>query len=133
MAANWKCILEHYNECYHCSSVHPELCEIVPAFKTGGTGLNWDDGIPHREGANTFSFSGTTVRSPFPGLSPEERDRHKGELVYPNVMLSASPDHVAAFVLWPQSSAQTKIGCDFLFHPQEMSRPSFDPTDAMDS
>jgi ring hydroxylating enzyme alpha subunit len=25
--ANWKCILENYNECYHCGPVHPELCE----------------------------------------------------------------------------------------------------------
>ena len=25
--ANWKIIIENYNECYHCSSIHPELCE----------------------------------------------------------------------------------------------------------
>jgi Rieske 2Fe-2S family protein len=31
--ANWKAILENYNECYHCGGLHPELCEIVPAFR----------------------------------------------------------------------------------------------------
>lgn len=46
-------------------------------------------------------FSGTTDRAPFPGLSEEERTRHKGELVYPNLMVSLSPDHVAAFRLCP--------------------------------
>ena len=25
--ANWKVILENYNECYHCAGVHPELCK----------------------------------------------------------------------------------------------------------
>ena len=33
VAANWKVILENYNECYHCGPVHPELCELVPAFR----------------------------------------------------------------------------------------------------
>jgi glycine betaine catabolism A len=41
VAANWKVIVENYNECYHCGPVHPELCEVVPAFKeTGGRGLD---------------------------------------------------------------------------------------------
>src|SRR5262245_8838718 len=31
--ANWKVILENYNECYHCGPVHPELCRLVPAFR----------------------------------------------------------------------------------------------------
>ena len=49
VAANWKVMLENYNECYHCAGVHPELCRIVPAFKRdGGAQLDWDRGIPHR-------------------------------------------------------------------------------------
>ena len=42
MAANWKAIVENYNECHHCGPVHPELCEVVPEFKQqGGKGLDW--------------------------------------------------------------------------------------------
>jgi len=41
-----------------------------------------DDGIPHREGAFTFTKTGTTNRAPFPGLSEEEKVRHKGELCF---------------------------------------------------
>jgi len=33
VAANWKVIVENYNECYHCAGIHPELCDVVPAFK----------------------------------------------------------------------------------------------------
>ena len=52
VAANWKVILENYNECYHCGPVHPELCELVPAFRRGGGDLDWDAGIPHRPGGD---------------------------------------------------------------------------------
>jgi glycine betaine catabolism A len=133
VAANWKVIVENYNECYHCGPVHPELCEVVPAFKEqGGAGLDWDAGIPHRDGAFTFTRSGTTDRAPFPGLTEEERARHKGELVYPNLMLSLSSDHVAAFTLWAREPGRTAIVCDFLFHPDEMAKPGFDPSDAVE-
>ena len=131
--SNWKAIVENYNECYHCGPVHPELVDLVPAFRRrGGSDLDWESGIPHREGAWTFTATGTTNRRPFPGLSPEEQERHKGQLVYPNLMLSLSADHVAAFTLWPQGPGSTTVVCDFLFHRDEMSRPDFDPSDAVD-
>jgi glycine betaine catabolism A len=133
VAANWKVMLENYNECYHCAGVHPELCKVVPAFRErGGATLDWERGVPHREGAWTFTHSGTTTRAPFPGLSDEERTRHKGELVYPNLLISLSADHVAAFTLWPAGPERTTVVCDFLFHPEEMARPGFDPTDAIE-
>jgi Rieske 2Fe-2S family protein len=131
VAANWKVIVENYNECYHCGPVHPELCELVPAFKAGGgADLDWEHGVPHRLGATTFTWSGTTARAPFPGLSDEERERHKGELLYPNLMLSLSADHVAVFTLWPLAVDRTRIDCAFLFHPDALDDPAFDPSDA---
>lgn len=133
VAANWKAILENFNECYHCGPVHPELSDLVPAFKKGGgSDLDWENGIPHREGAWTFTRSGTTNRAPFPGLSAEELDRHKGQLNYPNQMLSLSADHVAAFTLWPQAADRTFVVCDFLFHKDELVKPDFDPSDAVE-
>ena len=90
--ANWKVMLENYNECYHCAGVHPELCKVVPGFKVrGGSELDWERGIEHAEGAWTFTHSGTSAREPFPGLSDDERVRHKGELIYPNFMISLAP------------------------------------------
>jgi Rieske 2Fe-2S family protein len=79
--ANWKVMLENYNECYHCGPVHPELCRLVPAFRQGGgSGLDWERGIPHRDGAWTFTSTGTSTRAPFDGLDADERTRHKREL-----------------------------------------------------
>lgn len=131
--SNWKVILENYNECYHCAGVHPELCSIVPAFRFGGgSGLDWDRGISQKDGTNTFTMSGTTNREPFPGLDDDEKVRHKGELAYPNLMLSLAMDHAASFTLWPRSPDRTDIVCEFLFHPDEMAKPYFDPLDAVE-
>ena len=131
--ANWKIISENYNECYHCGPVHPELCEIVPVFKrAGGADLDWERGVPHREGAVTFKASGTTARRMFPGLHDDEQVRHKGDLIYPNLFLSASSDHVVVFILHPQGPAKTVIDCYFLFEPYAMKQPDFDPSDAVD-
>ncbi|MFI5183954.1 MAG: SRPBCC family protein [Vicinamibacteria bacterium] len=133
VAANWKVIAENYNECYHCGPVHPELCDVVPAFRhKGGADLDWNRGVPHRPGAFTFTLSGTTTRAAFSTLSEEEKVRHKGEIVYPNLFLSLSADHVAVFYLWPLTAERSRVSCSFLFHPDEIARPDFDPRDAIE-
>jgi Rieske 2Fe-2S family protein len=133
VAANWKAICENYNECYHCGGVHPELCAVVPAFReAGGSGLDWSRGIPHREGAYTFTHSGTTRRRALPGLNQDERERHKGEVVYPNLFVSLACDHAAVFILRPRGPERTDIDCHFLFEPYEIDQAGFDPADAVE-
>ncbi len=133
VAANWKAICENYNECYHCGGVHPELCSVVPAFReAGGSGLDWLQGVPHREGAVTFSYSGTTDRRPFPTLDADERVRHKGELIYPNLFVSLACDHAAAFILQPRGPERTEIVCHFLFEPCEIEKEGFDAADTVE-
>jgi phenylpropionate dioxygenase-like ring-hydroxylating dioxygenase large terminal subunit len=41
IAANWKILAENYHECYHCSSIHPDLCEVSPPT-SGGDNLEPD-------------------------------------------------------------------------------------------
>ncbi|MGH6628880.1 MAG: aromatic ring-hydroxylating oxygenase subunit alpha, partial [Burkholderiales bacterium] len=131
--ANWKVLCENYNECYHCGPVHPELCRIVPAFReAGGAHLDWERGIPHREGATTFTFSGESTRRSFPGLNEDERVRHKGELVYPNLFMSLAREHVTFYILRALGPGRTCIDCYFLFEPFEMDKPDFDPSDAVE-
>jgi len=133
VAANWKIIVENYNECYHCGGVHPELCDVVPAFRRNGGGeLQWERGIPHRDGAYTFTASGTASRAPFPGLNEDERLRHFGEVIYPNLFLSLCCEHVAAFILQPKGPERTLVECQFLFAHDEIEKPGFDPSDAVE-
>ncbi len=133
LACNWKVVMENYNECYHCAGVHPELCKVVPAFKQqGGSNLDWSSGIPQREGTNTYTLSGVSRHEKFPGLSDDVMSRHWGKLSYPNMMTSISSDHVAAFTLWPMGPSETVVTCDFLFHPLEITKPDFDPSDVIE-
>jgi glycine betaine catabolism A len=133
VAANWKVIAENYNECYHCGPVHPELCDVAPVFRLrGGSALDWEHGIPHRPGADTYTATGTSNRASFPELDESERANHFGELVHPNLMLSLSRDHVAAFILRPLAADRTTIECQLLFQTDETARHDFDPSDAAD-
>jgi len=133
VAANWKVLCENYNECYHCGGVHPELCAVVPSFRErGGANLDWSRGVAHRDGAYTFTASGTTRRRAFPDLDADERVRHKGELVYPNLFVSLACDHAAIFILEPRSPESTDIVCHFLFEPFELATPGFDAGDAVE-
>ncbi len=121
-------LAENYNECYHCGPVHPELCDLVPSFRrAGGDSLDWEHGIPHREGAYTFTTTGTTTRAPFPDLDEDELVRHKGELAFPNLLLSLCCDHIAAFLLTPRGPGHTTIGFDLLFHPDAIADPRLRP------
>ena len=130
--ANWKVLCENYNECYHCGPVHPELCRIVPAFReAGGANLDWERGIPHREGATTFTFSGESTRRSFPGLDADEQVRHKGELVYPNLFMSMAREHVTFYILQAKGPDKTLIDCHFLFEPYEIAKDDFDPFDVV--
>jgi len=43
VAANWKILVENYNECLHCPTIHPELVKVVPLFRFGEV---WDEQIP---------------------------------------------------------------------------------------
>ena len=75
-------------------------------------------------------MTGTTTRAPFPDLDQNERTRHKGELIYPNLLVSCSADHVMALVLWPLAADRTRVTSELLFAPDEADRDGFDPDDA---
>ena len=107
VAANWKVLAENYNECYHCGPVHPELCELVPSFRRGGGGLEWDTASRTATARGRSRRPARRPGAPFAGLDDAERTRHKGELVYPNLLLSLAAEHVAAFTLRPPGRGRT--------------------------
>ena len=105
----------------------------MPAFKQGGgRELDWDGGHPAPRGSDDVHVLRNDDPSAVPRLSEDERVKHKGELIYPNLMVSLSSDHVVAFTVWPLDAGHTRIDCDFLFHPDEIAKPGFSPADAVD-
>jgi len=67
VAANWKILIENYNECLHCPTVHPELVAVVPAYRKGSI---WEPG--RDDGGVTLADGRTSV-----ALDPRLRLRHR--------------------------------------------------------
>jgi Rieske 2Fe-2S family protein len=130
--ANWKILVENYHECYHCPGVHPELCDLVPLYRSGTVDAP-DDGEPaaFRKGAFTFTLDGTSRRPPFATLSEREKRLYNGEALFPNAWINLLPDFVQVRSLWPIGPSRTRITGEWLFEPATMARPDFDPSDAV--
>jgi len=132
VAANWKIVVENYNECYHCSSIHPELCAVTPPdsgrqYPEPRAGL-WVGGpMRLRPHADTMSLSGASLGVPIPTL-PEPKRREVGYLaLLPNLLLSLHPDYVMTHRLLPVGHGRTQIECAWLFPPEAFDRPGFSP------
>jgi Rieske 2Fe-2S family protein len=67
-----------------------------------------------------------------PGLSAEDERRIYYFVLWPNLLLSLHPDYVMTHQVWPIDAERSRVVCEWLFHPETMARPDFDPTDAID-
>jgi Ring hydroxylating alpha subunit (catalytic domain) len=92
VAANWKIVIENYLECYHCSSIHPELCRVTPPESDvqfpGASGAWIGGGMLLRGHAATMSLTGASFGVPIPSV-PEARRREIGYVaLLPNLLIS---------------------------------------------
>jgi Rieske 2Fe-2S family protein len=132
---NWKLPVENYHECYHCSAIHPELC-AVSAPESGDNlheGGMWAGGnMVLADHAETMSLDGRSRAGLLPGLD----DRLRREVMYigvfPNLLVSLHPDYVMTHRIEPMSAGETWVECQWLFDPDSVARPDFDPSYAVD-
>jgi glycine betaine catabolism A len=134
VSANWKLIVENYHECYHCPSIHPELCRVTPSDSGDNfepTGLWAGGSMDLREHAETMSISGRSGSESFPGLD-EWHLRHVFYFgVFPNVLISPHPDYVMTHRIEPIAPDRVRIECQWLFSPEALDQPGFDPSYAI--
>jgi Rieske 2Fe-2S family protein len=128
--ANWKILVENYHECYHCAQIHPELCRVTPPSSGDSavsTGLWVGGSMDLREHADTMSISGQSGGVPIPGLD----DRRLRQVFYfglfPALLISPHPDYVMTHRIEPLSPSRSRIECQWLFPPEAVERPGFDP------
>ncbi len=135
LEANWKLIVENYHECFHCSSIHPELCRV--SSPTSGDSMlgqgSWIGGdMELIEGKETMSLDGASHGVPIPSV-PSERLRDVIYLqVTPNLLVSLHPDYVMTHRMEPVSPGRTKVECQWLFPAEAFALPDFDPSYAVD-
>jgi Rieske 2Fe-2S family protein len=117
VAANWKVLTENYHECYHCPSIHPELCRVSPPTSGDNYDLPgaWVGGAMElRDGMATMSVTGQSGGVPIPGADPG-RVEYLG--LFPNLLVSAHPDYVMTHRLVPLAPDRTWVECSWYFVP----------------
>jgi len=135
VAANWKVIVENYQECYHCSNIHPELCRVSPpdSGENVETGGSWVGGwMELRDGAATMSLDGHSGGVAMARLAEDEQRTVMYIAVMPNLLISLHPDYVMTHLLTPIAPDRTAITCSWAFPPQAMDREGFDASYAVD-
>ncbi len=135
VAANWKVVIENYQECYHCSMIHPELCRVSPP--TSGENIdregNWVGGwMELRAGAETMSLDGRSHGTVMARLDEQEQHTVMYVAVLPNLLISLHPDYVMTHLLTPMSPDLTHIECSWAFPPHVLRREGFAPSYAVD-
>jgi Rieske 2Fe-2S family protein len=130
VAANWKIVVENYNECLHCPTIHPELIAVIPLFRKGEVwdGETRDGGNLMIEGATSFTATGTSDLPKFPDLLPEDYGSYYGVFQFPNLMVNLHPDSVMAYLVYPNGPARTTVISEFYFRPEALALPGFDPS-----
>jgi Rieske 2Fe-2S family protein len=134
VAANWKIVVENYNECLHCPTIHPELVSVIPLYRKGEVwdGETRDGGNLMIEGATSFTVSGTSDLPKFPGLFPEDYGTYYGAFQFPNLMVNLHPDSVMAYLVFPKGPDRTIVVSEFYFRPEAIAMPGFDPSPTVD-
>ena len=108
--ANWKVIAENYQECYHCSMIHPELCAVSPPESGENLDLPGDwvgGGMDLREHAETMSLDGKSHGENIEGLTQVELRTVMYVVVFPNLLISLHPDYVMTHRLTPLAPNKT--------------------------
>jgi Rieske 2Fe-2S family protein len=133
--ANWKLLFQNYSECYHCGPVHPPLAKLTPPTSgendlfegpfTGGF-------MVINRGSESLTMSGRSCGVMVGDLPEEDLNRVYYYAVFPNMLLSLHPDYVMFHTIWPQGTDRSRILCSWLFHPDTLSDPSFNPDDGVE-
>ena len=133
--ANWKLIIQNYNECLHCPNLHPALNKLSHYLSGENEPLHatyMGGRMDLRPGVETLSMDGTCPRELFPGLAADDRRRVYYYAIFPNMLLSLHPDYMLVHTLWPVAPDRTINICEWHFQPEEIAREGFNPSDCVD-
>lgn len=130
VAANWKIVVENYNECLHCPQIHPELVQVIPLYRKGEVwdGETRDGGNEMAAGATSFTATGKSDLPKLPGLLDADYGMYYGVFQFPNLMVNLHPDSVMAYLVYPNGPSRTTVSSEFYFRPEALALPGFDPS-----
>jgi len=130
--ANWKLMVENFQESHHFVLVHPELEAITPwadssSFVSDGPWLGGTMAII--EEAETVSTDARRHDRPFlMGTQPDERRKVFDFYCFPNLLMSVQPDYLLTYRYFPKAVDRTLVVAETFFHPAAL-HDDFDPLD----
>jgi Rieske 2Fe-2S family protein len=132
--ANWKIVIDNFNECLHCPTVHPELVKIVPLYRKGIVlDPNRDDGgVTLADGLYTFTMDGTSKLPQLPALSDIDRRTYYGYAIFPNLLVNLFSTGAMVYTLYPRSPSHTTVVSDYLYRPETIEAEGFDPNEMVE-
>jgi Rieske 2Fe-2S family protein len=133
--ANWKLIVQNYNECLHCPIIHPLLNQMhhyLGAANVPSTETYCGGAMGFKPGIETLSIDGKRRRAVLPQLKGDERSQVQYFAIYPNLLLTLHPDYMLTVEIWPLDVGRTRLHSEWHFHPDEIARPGFVYQDAVE-
>jgi Rieske 2Fe-2S family protein len=116
--ANWKLIVENFMECYHCSTIHPELVHVLPEFARGYAAQYYvGHGAEFGPGVEGFTVDGSAGLTTIQGIAPDQDRRYYAVTIKPQVFVNLVPDHVILHRMFPLAADRTIVECDWLYLP----------------
>jgi len=118
---NWKLILQNYQECYHCSGVHPLLSKLTPVqsaqhdFSKGAVIGGFMDLTKER---GSMTMDGEAAAPPVCNVSGDDLQRVYYYSIYPNMLLTPHPDFVMFHHITPLGPDKIVNECYWLFQPE---------------
>jgi glycine betaine catabolism A len=123
IAANWKHLIENFMECYHCTSIHPELVHVIPEFRGGvasqANGAGYGSAIGEQVAG--FTVDGRAGLEPLPLVPEEDRRRYFGMTIRSTAFFNLVGDHAIIHRISPVSVDRTTLVCDWLFAPEALA------------
>ncbi len=133
--ANWKLLFQNYSECYHCPTLHPLLNRLSP-YRNSYSELEQGPflGGPMRMAMDggSMTVTGRACAAPLRDVAGEERNLVYYYTLFPNLFLSLHPDYVLLHRLYRLDPRRTRLVCEWLFHPDAIATPAFDPSGAIE-
>ncbi len=131
--ANWKLVLQNYNECLHCPTIHPELSTKLP-YTSGANDLiegPFLGGYMEIKAPNeSATLTGRACGLPLGDLPDADRRRAFYYALFPTMMLSLHPDYAVFYTVWPKAPAESRVVCEWLVHPDSPASPGYNIADA---
>ena len=113
--ANWKLVVENFQESHHFPSVHPLLERLTPtaAARSWGAGGPWLGGTMKIEAPNTtVSATGASTRRAI-----SDQGVVFDAMLFPGLLTSLQPDYLLTYRLWPVAVDETRVTFEILVHP----------------